>query len=104
MAETDNTNSLNGSGEAPVLYILVGRGWEEEDGHPDDAVPFNILVTAADDDGAVRRGLEALTAQGFIEAELDQIGIVTERPEEDMFASAYDDAMAGNVAVIAFRD
>lgn len=104
MAETDNPTPLNGAGDTPTLYILVGRGWEVEEGTPDDAVPFNILVTAADDDGAVRRGLEALGAQGFIEAELDQIGIITERPEEETFQAAYDDALAGNVAVIAFKD
>jgi hypothetical protein len=39
-----------------------------------------------------------------VEADLDQIGIILEEPEDPTFESAYTDAMAGEVAVIAYRD
>ena len=52
----------------------------------------------------MRRTLEALGENGFVEAELDKIGILTEVPEEEPFLQAYRDAMEGKMAVIAFTD
>ncbi|WP_310619389.1 regulator [Flexibacterium corallicola] len=102
--EDKKLSDMIDSDSGPIVYVLVGRGWEVEDGDPEDAIPFNILLTAADDDAAVRRSLESLGEQGYVSAELDQIGVVTEVPEDDTLGDAYQDALAGNVAIIAFKD
>ena len=52
---------------------------------------------------AVREALNALAEEGFIEADLDQIGMLTEVPEEEPHASAYQGALEGEVAIIRFR-
>lgn len=96
MSETDQ--------DEPTVFILVGRVWEETTGKPEDAIPVNIFVSAPDDDSAVRRSLEALAAEGYAEAELDQIGVLTEEPDDPTFEGAYQDALEGNVAVVAFRE
>ena len=89
--------------EQPTVFILIGRVWDETGGSPEDAIPVNVFVSAPDDDSAVRRALEALSGEGFAEAELDQIGALTEEPDDPTFEGAYQDALEGNVAVVAFR-
>ncbi|ADZ70159.1 Two component response regulator [Polymorphum gilvum SL003B-26A1] len=88
----------------PTVFLVVGRVWDNEDGLPEDAIPVHVLLSAPDDDSAVRKTLEALAGEGFLEAELDQIGVLTEEPEDPTYDDAYQDALAGNVAVITFKD
>ncbi len=86
------------------VFILIGRAWRapiEQGGEPS---PVNVVLCAADDDDAVRKTLEALAENGFAEAELDRIGVLTEEPEEAVFEQAYQDALSGDVAIISFSD
>ncbi|MTH96105.1 regulator [Roseibium sp. RKSG952] len=87
----------------PVVYIVIGRVWTTDDGTPDDAIAIHAMLTAADDDDAVRKTLEALSGQGYVEAELDQIGVMDGEPDDPTYEGAYQDALAGNVAVITFE-
>ncbi|MDJ0933648.1 regulator [Breoghania sp.] len=92
-------------GDGPMVFVIVGRVWEGEDGGSDDAVKVvNIFVAAPYDDSAVRRALEALAGEGYAEAELDQVGTLDGEPDDPTFEEAYQDAVDGNVAVITFRD
>ncbi|MBN9670974.1 regulator [Roseibium aggregatum] len=86
----------------PVVYIVIGRVWQDEDASPDDAITIHALLTAPDDDDAVRKTLESLSAQGFAEAELDQIGIMDGEPDDPVYEGAYQDALSGNVAIVTF--
>lgn len=86
-----------------TVFVIVGRAWDNEEGTPETAIPVNIFLTAPDDDSAVRRALEALKAEGYAEAELDQIGMIMDEPDEPLFEAAYQDALEGDVAVVAFR-
>ncbi|MFL9694788.1 hypothetical protein, partial [Aeromonas veronii] len=61
-----------------------------------------VLLTAPDDDTAVRLTLNALSEEGFLEADLDQIGMITGAPDEEPHASAYQGALEGEVAIIRF--
>ncbi|MHC5653038.1 regulator [Stappia sp. ICDLI1TA098] len=88
----------------PTVYAIFGRARLDSVGTPEENVEVNILLCAPDEDSAVRRALEALAGEGYVTAELDQIGVVLEEPEDPTFESAYQDALAGEVAVIAFRD
>lgn len=62
------------------------------------------MLTAPDDDSAVRRALEALAAEGYVEAELDQIGELDGEPDEEPHLSAYQGAMEGEVSIVTFEE
>lgn len=91
----DNDNNSEG----PMVFIIIGKGYESD---TSEGVDLHIMLRAADDDSAVREALNALAEEGFIEADLDQIGMLTEVPEEEPHASAYQGAVDGEVAIIRF--
>jgi hypothetical protein len=91
--DNDNNN------EGPMVFIIIGKGYESDGG---EGVDLHIMLKAADDDSAVREALNALSEEGFIEADLDQIGMLTDIPEEEPHASAYKGAVEGEVAIIRF--
>lgn len=88
------------TGEAAV-YILLGRVWVDRN---EPEIPVHILLTAPDDDTAIREALNALAEDGYEEAEFDQIGTLTGAPDEEPHASAYQGAMEGEVAIVTFVD
>ncbi len=47
----------------PTVFLVIGRVWDSEDGGPEDAVPIHVMLTAPDDDSAVRKTLEALAGR-----------------------------------------
>jgi hypothetical protein len=96
--------------EETTVYIVVGRAYRDDDAGEADAeadeeggVSINVLLTAADDEECIQKALQALAGQGFSRVELDQIGILEEEPDDPTFASAYGNAIDGQVAVIAFH-
>lgn len=90
----------NDNSPTPV-YVIIGQVRRDSDG-PSETV--HIMLTAPDEDGAVRNALEALAAQSFAEADLDQIGEIFEIPEEEPHASAYQGALEGEIAILTFTD
>lgn len=97
MITTPDNDNFN---DGPMVFIVIGRAYEEGDG---EGIPIHVLLTAPDDDTAVRETLNALSEEGFAEADLDQIGSLTEAPEDEPHASAYKGALTGEVAIIRFR-
>ena len=63
-----------------------------------------MLLIAPDDDTAVRTVLEALTREGYVEAELDQIGDMEGEPDEEPHLSAYQGALEGEVSIVMVKD
>lgn len=92
----DNDNNLEG----PMVFIIIAKAYEEAGGEGCD---LHILLTAPDDDTAVRNALNALSEEGFLEADLDQIGVINGEPDEEPHASAYQGALEGEVAIIRFN-
>jgi hypothetical protein len=92
----DNDNNT----AEPMIFIIIGKGYET-DGSA--GVDLHVMLRAADDDSAVREALNALAEEGFIEADLDQIGLLTDVPEEEPHASAYQGALEGEVSIIRFN-
>lgn len=92
----DNDNRL----DAPMVFIIIGKGYEVKGG---EGVELHIMLRAPDDDTAVREALNALSEEGFFEADLDQIGVLTDEPTEEPHASAYQGALDGEVAIIRFE-
>jgi hypothetical protein len=96
--------------EETTVYIVVGRGvraddqsGREVDADDQDASPINVLLTAADDEECITRALTALAGEGFTRVELDRIGVIDGEPDDPTFASAYWNAIDGQIAVIAFH-
>lgn len=86
--------------ESPMIFIIIG---EVRRKGTTAMLPFNALLAAPDDDTAVRQCLEALAQEGYEEADLNQIGNLEGRPDEEPFVSAYDAALSGEVSIIAYE-
>lgn len=81
------------------VFIIIGKAYGEGD---EEGIDIHVMLRAPDDDTAVRDALNALTEEGFTEAELDQIGTLMGVPEEEPHASAYQGALEGEVSIIRF--
>lgn len=95
IASSDNDNEP----DAPMVFIIIGKAYEQEGG---DGIDIHIILRAADEDSAVREALNALADEGFAEADLDQIGMLTAMPDDEPHASAFQGAVEGEVAIIRF--
>ena len=85
--------------EEPMVFIVIGKAYEHDNS---EGIDIHVILRAPDDDTAVRETLNALSEEGFIEADLDQIGMLTDIPDEEPHASAYQGALEGEVAIIRF--
>lgn len=91
----DNDNKL----DSPMVFIVIAKAYEEVGG---EGIDLHVMVAAPDDDSAVRAVLNALSEEGFLEADLDQIGLIEDIPVEEPHASAYQGALEGEVSIIRF--
>ncbi len=96
-SNADNDN--NTLGDEPMVFIIIGKAYEREG---TEGIDIHVMLRAPDDDSAVREALNALSEEGFLEADLDQIGTLTGEPEDEPHASAYKGALEGEVAIIRF--
>ena len=87
--------------EEPRVTSITGRVWRRKGGK---AEGVHIFLVAPDDDSAVRRALESLAAEGYAEAELDQIGDLQGEPDEEPHMSAYQGAVEGEVSIVTFDE
>jgi hypothetical protein len=83
---------VNDNEERPVT-IITGRVWRKKGGKPEGV---HVML--------VRRALESLAAEGFAEAELDQIGDMEGEPDEEPHLSAYQGALEGEVSIVTFDE
>lgn len=83
--------------EPPPVLLITGRVRLDAAGPP---VTVQIILSAPDDDSAVRRALEALRQRGYAQAELDRIGEIEDRPDEEPQLSAYQGALEGEVSIV----
>ena len=91
---------MNDNDQRPVT-IITGRIWRTKGGESEGV---HIMLSAADDDSAVRLALEALAREGYAEAELDQIGDMQEIPDDEPHLSAYQGALEGEVSIVTFAE
>lgn len=89
---------MNDNEQRPVK-VIVGRVWRRKDGEPEGV---HVLLTAPDDDSAVRMALDALAKEGYAEAEFDQIGDMDGVPDDEPHLSAFQGAIEGEVSVVTF--
>ncbi|MCG7508998.1 transcriptional regulator [Mesorhizobium retamae] len=91
----------NDNDEPRPVIIITGRVWKKKNGKPEGV---HVMLMAHDDDSAVRRALESLAAEGYAEAELDQIGEMQGEPDEEPHLSAYQGALEGEVSIVTFDE
>lgn len=84
-----------------AVTLITGRARTRKDG---DWQGLHLLLVAADDDSAVRRALESLAAEGYVEAELDQIGDMEGEPDDEPYLSAWQGALEGEVSIVTFDE
>jgi hypothetical protein len=95
---TTEASNDNGRDE-PMVFIVIGKAYENDE---QDGIEIHVILSAPDDDTAVREALNALSEEGFSHADLDQIGMLNAEPEDEPHASAYKGALTGEVAIIRF--
>ena len=91
---------MNDNEMRPVT-IITGRVWRMKGG---DSEGVHVMLVAPDDDSAVRTALDALTREGYVEAELDQIGDMEGVPEDEPHLSAWQGAQEGEVSIVTFHE
>jgi len=96
----DNQQAMN-DGQIRSVTLVTGRVRRQKGGK---AEGVHVMLTAPDDDSAVRRVLEALAAEGYAEAELDQIGDMEGEPDEEPHLSAFQGALEGEVSIVFFDE
>jgi hypothetical protein len=99
-AMSTRNHPMNDNDQRPVT-IITGRVRRRKGGR---SAGVHIMLVAPDDDTAVRTALESLTREGFVEAELDQIGDVQDVPDEEPHLSAYQGALEGEVSIVTFDE
>jgi len=87
--------------EERAVTIITGRAWKQKDGESEGV---HVMLVAPDDDSAVRAALEALAREGYVEAELDQIGDMDGEPDEEPHLSAWQGALEGEIAIVTFDE
>lgn len=96
MSEPVNDNEQERS-----VTLITGRVRRRKGGK---AEGVHVMLVAPDDDSAVRRALESLAAEGYAEAELDQIGDMEGEPDEEPHLSAWQGALEGEVSIVTFEE
>jgi len=93
--------SLMNDNDEPRVMLIAGRVWKEKDGASEGV---HVMLTAPDDDTAVRLALDALAQEGYAEVELYQIGEIEGQPLEEPHQSAWQGAVEGDVSVVTFDE
>ena len=91
---------MNDNEQRPVT-IIVGRVWKRKGEEP---LGVHVMLVAPDDDSAVRLALESLAREGYVEAELDQIGDMEGKPDDEPHLSAWQGAVEGEVSIVTFEE
>jgi hypothetical protein len=92
---------VNDNEQERSVTLITGRVRRRKGGK---AEGVHVMLVAPDDDSAVRRALESLAAEGYAEAELDQIGDMEGEPDEEPHLSAWQGALEGEVSIVTFEE
>ncbi|PWL17744.1 hypothetical protein DKP76_08215 [Falsochrobactrum shanghaiense] len=87
--------------DSQTVHLVIADVWTEGE---EGSVEVHLLLKADEDEDLVQTVLGILAEEGFHEAELLEIGTITEEPEEEPHKSAWKTALTGEVALIEFED
>ncbi|NTS34044.1 hypothetical protein HQ945_22555 [Phyllobacterium sp. BT25] len=81
------------------VNLIVADVWKDEDPRQ-----VHLLLITDDTENLVNIALQILANEGYDEAELLEIGTITEEPDEEPHRSAWQNALAGQAALIEFNE
>jgi hypothetical protein len=87
--------------ESKPVQLIVADVWKNKEDEPRQV---HLLLMTEDTDNLVSIALQILANEGYDEAELLEIGTLTEEPEEEPHLSAYKNALTGQAALIEFNE
>lgn len=87
--------------EPKIVHLVVADVWKDKQEEPRQV---HLLLMRDDSEGLVDFALQVLANEGYDEAELLEIGTLTEEPTEEPHLSAYKNALAGQIAMIEFNE
>jgi len=85
--------------DSPVVHLVIADVWNEGE---EESIEVHILLKSDEDEDLVQTVLAILSEEGYNEAELVEMGTITEEPEEEPHKSAWHTARTGEVALIEF--
>ncbi|MBD7990009.1 hypothetical protein [Ochrobactrum quorumnocens] len=86
--------------DSPIVHLVIADVWNEGE---EESVEVHILLKSDEDEDLVQTVLAILAEEGYHEAELVEMGTITEEPEEEPHKSAWHTALTGEVALIEFE-
>ncbi|PYE85201.1 hypothetical protein [Phyllobacterium leguminum] len=86
--------------EPQQIHLLVADVWRENDSEP---ILVHLLFVGTAGEDIVTTALNILADQGYDEAELTEMGTLTEEPDEEPHRSAWKTALGGEAALIEFE-
>ena len=87
--------------ESKPVQLIVADVWKNKQEEPRQV---HLLLMTDDTDNLVSVALQILANEGYDEAELLEIGTLTEEPDEEPHLSAYKNALTGQAALIEFNE
>ncbi|RCS21591.1 hypothetical protein DUT91_23080 [Phyllobacterium salinisoli] len=87
--------------EPKLVHLVVADVWKDKDSEP---TLVHLLLTGNGEDDLVTTALNILAGQGYEEAELLELGTLSEEPEEEPHLSAWKTALGGEAALIEFDE
>jgi len=87
--------------EPKQVHLVIADVWKDRDGEP---TLVHLLFTGNEGDDLITVALNILAGQGYEEAELLEIGTLSEEPEEEPHLSAWKTALGGEAALIEFGE
>jgi len=85
--------------DSPIVHLVIADVWNEGE---EESIEVHILLKSDEDEDLVQTALAILAEEGYHEAELVEMGTITEEPEEEPHKSAWHTALTGEVALIEF--
>src|SRR5690606_37892795 len=85
--------------DSPTVHLVIADVWNEGEESP---IEVHLLLKSDEDEDLVQTVLAILAEEGYHEAELLEMGTLTEEPEEEPHKSAWATALSGEVALIEF--
>ena len=85
--------------DSPTVHLVIADVWNEGEESPTEV---HLLLKSDEDEDLVQTVLAILAEEGYHEAELLEMGTLTEEPEEEPHKSAWSTALGGEVALIEF--
>ncbi|WP_343314575.1 hypothetical protein AAIB41_05270 [Brucella sp. BE17] len=85
--------------DSPTIHLIIANVWNEGEESP---LEVHLLLKESENDDLVQTVLSILADEGYQEAELLEMGTITEQPDEEPHKSAWETAITGQVALIEF--